>query len=299
MDEFEALKNIVDIDVDIYMTQKFTWPMKMDNILATTDNPYIIDYIFSKLKYCGNIYHMLSLSKNTNLKKINITHVYFYLYNMYFMDDNMNMYHYIKMIKIIINNIIKFANCNVNYKLLTIIFKIFNNLLSNDIENKHIEYCVKNIKKKTITTNYCFLETNEYRRFKLIVYVEYFIPDNNNIDIYFNIGTKSIINIYIIQLLDNTLDCNIYKCLQVLLNHDPNLHIFYFIKIFQMKSIASIDLIDLLLTYDIDDILNTQLDLLLDLQNTNTYLDILDRDNNTLLFKFEKLNNGRLEYILK
>ena len=42
MDEFEAVKNIVDIDVDIYMTQKFTWPMKMDNILATTDNPYII-----------------------------------------------------------------------------------------------------------------------------------------------------------------------------------------------------------------------------------------------------------------
>ena len=82
------------------------------------------------------------------------------------------------------------------------------------------------------------------------------------------------------------------------MNHDQNLHILYFLKIFQMKSDESIYLIDLLFKYDIDEILEHQLELLSNLQY-NTNFDIIDSNNKTLPFKFDRLNNKGLEYILK
>ena len=292
MDDFETLKTRADLELNDDENFEYN---DIRGILLTTNNPNVINYIFSNLRGITRFEFMDDLSKNNKLNTITITNIYFQLHNAYFRNwDDIGLIDDIPMLDIIINNIITYTKCGVNFKLLTIMFKIFNNLLSNNIEDLNKYYCFESRDSRVITSN-C---NDRFRMFNLIVYVEYFIPDDN-IDLYFNIGTESIVNKYIILLLDKDLNCDIYKCLQVLLNHDPNLHIFYFIKIFQMKSIASIDLIDLLLTYDIDDILNTQLDLLLDLQNTNTYLDILDRDNNTLLFKFEKLNNGRLEYILK
>lgn len=63
---------------------------------------------------------------------------------------------------------------------------------------------------------------------------------------------KTVIN----EFIDKLLDCentDKFKCLKILLNHDPNLHIIYFIKIFMLYSPESILLFELLFLYEISE----------------------------------------------
>ena len=269
MDDFDILRR----QIDVYMFDSDT--NGICTIIVNTSNPELIYYIFTNLKYSLNLEYMIALSTNTKLSNINIAPIYAYLYNIYIDTDLNYKFH------IIINRIIRYTNCNINYKLLAIMFKIFNTLLLDNLEDlNNLIHC--------IPSNMCF-------------YLYNVIHCAINIDIYFNIINKTSINTLIILLFDtylNDLNSNIYKCLNVLLNHDQNLHILYFLKIFQMKSDESIYLIDLLFKYDIDEILEHQLELLSNLQY-NTNFDIIDSNNKTLPFKFDRLNNKGLEYILK
>lgn len=277
--------------------------LKLGGILNNTNNGDIVSYLFSQYNKFLNKYIIKNsiitdyyiesfdifsfFVKNERIKYLNtINHIDMYLKIIYLPISFWSL-RIPSLIKIIYN-ILNILNPSINYKILTLIFKNYGNILSNNIEDKG-----KILKIDIETKKECSCLQIDYYSINKVVYVSKYdtfyglkIEDE-----FFDIGQKTVINDFILWLLyhDNG---DKFKCLRILLNLDPNLHIIYFCKIMCMDSIESPLLLELLFLYEISEILYLQLKLFYSIRD-KYYI-----KNNELKFINEcLLSNNEIDFI--
>ena len=284
-----------------------------DNIIFYTSSPDIISYLFKIYEnlLVGHLItpkiileNIFSLIHNKNIISLDIKPIYEFFYNNilgFLQINNDNKF----TISSVITEIVM-CESKIQYQLLDLFLNMSDHFYSYDLNDKnkmyYIDYnnqlkidrmCKTQKEFKNCTPFYKIIMVKDYKDYKDFILMYHCNPFND----YFNIEILEINYNLIIALSRYKLENK--NSLELLLSKNKTLNIIYFIQIFINDDDVSIEILDIMLSYHISNILNSQIEKLWKLLSKVKIFATKNRYLHTLLkIDIEYENVSEIETIL-